>query len=60
MAVLKLLTKSKFYLDCRKYAMFLPEVEFLGHTVFECGLSVSPGKVSVVWNWPLLSFFHYI
>ena len=39
------LAKLKSYLKHKKYALFLLQVEFLGHVVSERGVSVSSGKV---------------
>ena len=36
---------------------FLPEVEFLRHMVSEHQVLVSPGKVSAMYKWPILSLF---
>ena len=59
-AVFEHFSKSKLYLKQRKYTFFLLEVKVLGHMVSEHGVSVSPGKVSSILDWPLSSFIHYI
>ena len=47
-AVFERLSKSKFYLKHKKYALFLPEIDFLGHVVSKSEVSGSPGKVSTI------------
>ena len=47
-AIFKWLAKSSFYLECKNYALFLPEVKLLGCVVFEHGVYVSPNKVSIM------------
>ena len=42
------LAKLKSYLKHKKCALFLLQVEFLGHVVSEHGVSVSSGKVFAI------------
>ena len=39
----------------KKCALFLPEVEFLGHVVSAAGVKVAVDKVDAVVSWPTLT-----
>ena len=49
-AVFEQLAKSKFYLKCKKYTLFLLEVEFIGHLISEHRVQVLTLKVSSVYD----------
>ena len=54
-AAFERLANLEFYLKYKKCALLLPDVEFLGHVVSECGVSVLPGKNSTC----SISLFYY-
>ena len=44
----------------KKCALFLPEVEFLGHVVSAAGVKVPVDKVDAVASWPTLTCVHEV
>jgi len=50
--VLKTLEEHKLYAKLKKYEFWLERVQFLGHIVTKHGISVDPGKVEAIVNWP--------
>ena len=46
--VLEKLREKKFYAKFSKWEFWLGKAAFLGHVVFEEGISVDPSKVEVV------------
>jgi hypothetical protein len=49
--VLQKLTENQLYAKLRKCEFWLKEVSFLGHIIFEGGISVDPSKVKNVLSW---------
>ena len=54
-AVLKCLAAKNWHVKEKKCALFLPEVEFLGHVVSAEGVKVAVDKVDAVSSWPTLT-----
>ena len=54
------LTKSNFYLKCKKCALLLLEVGLIRHVVSEFGVLVLPEKMSSMKDWPMPSLLHDI
>ena len=50
--VFKRLNKKKWHVKQKKYALFLDEVEFLGHVINSKGIKVVYDKVEAVKLWP--------
>ena len=50
-AVFKCLAAKYWHIKEKKCALFLPEVEFLGHVVSAEGVKVAVNKVDVVLSW---------
>ena len=50
--VLEGLAAKNWHVKERKCALFLPEVEFLGHMVSAAGVKVAVDKVDAVASWP--------
>ena len=50
--VFKRLDKCNLRVKETKCALFMESVEFLGHTISAAGVSVEPGKVAAVEQWP--------
>nr|CAD1830248.1 unnamed protein product [Ananas comosus var. bracteatus] len=50
--VLQILREKKLYAKLKKCDFWLREVTFLGHVVFEGGVSVNPRKVEAIKDWP--------
>ena len=46
------LAAKKWHVKEKKCALFLPEVEFLGHVVSAAGVKVAVDKVDAVASWP--------
>ncbi len=51
--VFRLLEKHKLYIKESKYALFLEQVEFLGHVISHEGVAVDKGKTDAIRNWPV-------
>ena len=51
--VFALLEKHKLYLKASKCHLFLESVDFLGHIISSKGVSMEPGKLDAVRNWPV-------
>ena len=49
--VFKRLKDNHIFVKESKCSLFLDQVEFLGHVIFDKGVSVEPGKVEVVAAW---------
>jgi hypothetical protein len=49
--VLQKLRENQLYAKLSKYEFWLKEVSFLGHIIFEGGISVDPSKVKSVLSW---------
>jgi hypothetical protein len=49
--VLQKLRKNKLYAKLSKCEFWLKEVSFLGHIIYEGGISVDPSKVKNVLSW---------
>jgi hypothetical protein len=49
--VLQKLRENQLYAKLSKYKFWLKEVSFLGHIIFEGGISVDPSKVKDVLSW---------
>ena len=54
-AVLKCLVANNWHVKEKKCALFLPEVEFLGHLVSGKGVKVAVDKVDAVSSWLTLT-----
>jgi hypothetical protein len=50
--VFALLEQNRLYLKETKCALFLEQVEFLGHVISAEGVSVEQGKTDAIHNWP--------
>jgi hypothetical protein len=53
-SVLQKLRENQLYAKLSKYEFWLKEVSFLGHIIFEGGISVDPSKVKGVLSWNTL------
>ena len=51
-AVFELLAAKNWHVKAKKCALFLPEVDFLGHVVSDAGVKVAVDKVDTVASWP--------
>ena len=51
-AVFECLAAKNWHIKEKKCALFLPEVEFLGHVVSAEGVKVAVDKVDAVSSWP--------
>ena len=51
-AVFERLAAKNWHVKEKKCALFLPEVEFLGHVVSAAGVKVAVDKVDAVASWP--------
>ena len=47
-----LLQQHRLYLKETKCALFLEQVEFLGHVISAKGVAVEQGKTDAIKNWP--------
>ena len=54
-AVFERLAAKNWHVKEKKCALFLPEVEFLGHVVSAAGVKVAVDKVDAVASWPTLT-----
>ena len=54
-AVFECLVAINWHVKEKKCALFLPEMEFLGHIVFAEGMKVAVDKVNAVLSWPMLT-----
>ena len=54
-AVFECLASKNWHVKEKKCALFLPEVEFLGHVVSAKGVKVAVDKVDTVSSWPTLT-----
>ena len=52
-AVFECLVTKNWHVKAKKCALFLPEVEFLGHVVSAEGVKVAVDKVDAVSSWPM-------
>ncbi len=50
--VFNLLRKNRLYIKESKCALFLENVEFLGHVISAKGVSVEKSKIAAIQNWP--------
>lgn len=53
--VFRLLEKHKLYIKESKCALFLEQVEFLGHVISHNGVAVDQGKTDAIRDWPVPS-----
>jgi len=50
--VLKTLVDHRFYAKLKKCDFWMEKVHFLGHVISAEGISVDPGKIAAVIDWP--------
>ena len=58
--VLQTLRKNRLYAKFKKCEFWLEQVAFLGHVISKKGISVDPGKIEAVSNWPRPTNVHEV
>ena len=52
--------KNRLYAKFKKYEFWFEQVAFLGHVISKKGISVDPGKIEAVSNWPRPTNVHEV
>ena len=58
--VLSCLTENKLYGKFSKCSFFQKEIHYLGHIIFDEGISIEPEKVKAIMEWPLSKNAHEV
>ena len=58
--VLSCLRENKLYGKLSKCSFFQKEIHYIGHSIFDEGISVDPEKVKAIMEWPVLKNSHEV
>ena len=51
--ILQVLREHKLYAKFSKCKFFKDKIQYLGHVIFKEGISVDPGKIRAIMEWPV-------